>query len=153
MQPGNDADKAQFQPMALAPANPAKSAPVQTTEEQKGTGLYDAYSVDQIAQDIKGWLPNLLLKPGTAIRDFITGLGWVKDLGNGTVVAMYDLQLPGNMMKPNTNQNTIKSLLAKASVTQQPGQKIGTRFEMVKLVPDQQKGEWALRIKKVMSEV
>ena len=71
--------------------------------------------------------------------------------GRGTVVAMYDLRLPGNMIKPNVNRTTIQNLLAQANVSPPPGQSIGTRYEVVKLDPDQQKGEWTLRIKKVMS--
>jgi hypothetical protein len=64
---------------------------------------------------------------------------------------MYDLKLPVSMMKSGSNQETIKNLLAKASVTPQPGQKQVTRYEIVKLEPDQPKSEWTLRIKKVMS--
>ena len=141
---------AQHQPMGLAPASPAQTPPPLKEDENQGNGLYAAYGVEQIGQDIKTWLPKLLVKP-TSMRDFIKGLGWVKDLGKGTVVAMYDLRLPGNMMKPNTNEETIKNLLAQASVTPTPGQKMGTRYEMVKLEPNQQTGEWTLRIKKVMS--
>jgi hypothetical protein len=152
MQPAQNADAAQSQRMALAPSRPAPTQPMDEAEgPNQGIGLYDAYGVDSISNDIKTWMPKLLLKPATAMRDFIKGLGWVKDLGHGTVVAMYDLRLPGSMMKPDTNQETIKNLLAKASVTPQPGQKQGTRYEMVKLDPDQKKGEWTLRIKKVMS--
>ncbi len=143
-------DKAQSQPMGLAPATPAPSLEEEDDHNQ-GTGLYDAYGVEDIGQDIKQWLPPLLLKPATSMRDFIKGLGWVKDLGHGTVVAMYDLRLPGNMMKPNINQNTLQAALQKASVDVQPGQKQGTRYEIVKLEPDPKKGEWTLRIKKVMS--
>lgn len=146
-----DPNKAQSQPMGLAPAVPAQTPPPLKEDENQGIGLYDAYSKDAIVNDIKVWMPKLLLKPATSMQDFIKGLGWVKDLGKGTVVAMYDLRLPGNMMRPNVNQETISQLLAQASVTPQPGQKMGTRYEIVKLEPDQQKGEWTLRIKKVMS--
>jgi hypothetical protein len=152
IQPKQNQDLAQSQPMALAPATPAASAPALDEDgRNQGEGLYDAYGVEDISNDIKTWLPKLLLKPGTSMRDFVKGLGWVKDLGRGTVVAMYDLRLPGNMMKPNVNQTTIQNLLAQASVSPPPGQSIGTRYEVVKLEPDQQKGEWTLRIKKVMS--
>ena len=145
-------DTAQSQPMGLAPATPAQTpAPVKEDDQTNGIGLYDAYSKESIANDIKAWVPKLLLKPAAPMQDFIKGLGWVKDLGKGIVVAMYDLRLPGNMMKPKVNQETISQLLAQASVTPQPGQKMGTRYEIVKLEPDQQKGEWTLRIKKVMS--
>lgn len=145
-------DAAQSQPMGLAPASPAKTPALDEVESaNKGEGLYDAYSKESIANDIKAWLPGLLLKKPTSMQDFIKGLGWVKDLGRGTVVAMYDLRLPGNMMKPNVNQQTIASLLARASVKPQPGEKMGTRYEIVKLDPDQKTGEWTLRIKKVMS--
>ena len=147
-----DPTKAQSQPMGLAPATPAPTPVAEDADsENQGTGLYDAYSKEAIATDIKAWVPKLLLKPATSMQDFIKGIGWVKDLGKGTVVAMYDLRLPGNMMRPRVNQETISQLLAQASVTPQPGQKMGTRYEIVKLDPDQQKGEWTLRIKKVMS--
>lgn len=152
IQPQQNQDLAQSQPMALAPATPAVSAPaLDEAGRNQGEGLYDAYGVDDISNDIKTWLPKILLKPGTSMRDFVKGLGWVKDLGRGTVVAMYDLRLPGNMIKPNVNRTTIQNLLAQANVSPPPGQSIGTRYEVVKLDPDQQKGEWTLRIKKVMS--
>jgi molybdopterin converting factor small subunit len=142
--------QAQHQPMGLAPSLPTQTSTPLKEDDEKDNGLYDAYGVDQIEQDIKTWMPKLLLKP-TSMRDFIRGLGWVKDLGRGTVVAMYDLVLPGNMMRPKVNQETIENLLAQASITPTPGQKMGTRYEIVKLEPDQKKGEWTLRIKKVMS--
>lgn len=154
IQPSQNANVAQSQPMGLAPATPAKTPSLEEEDtKSQGDGLYDAYGVEDISNDIKSWLPNLLLKPETAMRDFIKGLGWVKNLDRDTTVAMYDLRLPGNMMKPNVNQETIKNLLAKASITPQLGQKSGTRYEVVKLEPDQPKGEWKLRIKKVMSSV
>lgn len=152
IQPKLNPNAAQSQPMALAPAGKTPSETAMDEEKRnQGEGLYDAYGIDSIAQDIKGWLPQLLLKPGTALRDFIVGLGWMKDLGGGTAVAMFDLKLPGSMVKPNVNENTIREMLAQASANPKPGEKMGTRYELVKCEPDQQKGEWKVRIKKVIS--
>lgn len=149
VQPQRNPDQAQAQPMALAPAGHTPSEQPMD-EDQQGEGLYDAYGVDTIAQDVKPWLPSILLKPETAIRDFIKGLGWMKDLGGGTIVAMFDLKIPGGMVKPNVNQETVAQLLAKA------GKTVGdssTRFELVKLQPNEARGEWLLRIKKVISRI
>lgn len=155
IRPKQNPTAAQSQPMALAPAGntPPETRQMEETMKQQGEGFYDAYGIDAIAQDIKNWLPTLLLKPQTAMRDFIRGLGWMKDLGGGTVVAMFDLKIPGNVVKPNVNEKTIRDILAQVSANPKPGEKMGTRYELVKLEPDQQKGEWTLRIKKVISQV
>ncbi len=169
VQPAQNATAAQSQPMALAPATPAKTTSLEEEEDQnQGEGLYDAYGVEEISNDIKLWLPEILLKPGTAMRDFVKGQGWLKEVGRGTTVAMYDLRLPGNMMKPKVNQKTIEDLLAKVSVTPQLGQKTEnvtphsghsgqsgqsiTRYDLVKIEPDQEKSEWKVRIKKVSQQ-
>ena len=111
---------AQSQPMALAPAG--KTPPeIAMDEEKQDGGLYDAYGMDEISQDIKGWIPELLLKPKTAIRDFIKGLGWKKNLDDRTSVAMFDLKIPSSMVKPDKNEQTIRDLLEKAQTA--PGRK------------------------------
>jgi hypothetical protein len=153
VQPKQNPNAAQSQPMALAPAG--KTPSEQPMDEDKGetSGLYDAYGIEDISQDTKGWLPNILLKPGTAVRDFVRELGWKKNLDNKTMVALYDLKIPGNMVKPKINQETIRKMLEQASANPKPGEKAGTRYELVKCEPDQKKGEWTLRIKKVISQV
>ena len=131
--------------MSLAP--PGNTPTEQPVKEDKG--YFDAYSTDSIANDIKSWIPDILLKPNTALRDFIKGLGWLKDLGRGTSVALFDLTIPANMIKPNINADTIKSLVMKSS---KPGSTISTNYQVVKVEPNQEKGNWNIRIKKTMTD-
>jgi hypothetical protein len=151
IQPGQNPTAAQSQPMALAPAGQTPSEMAMDENKDKDEGLYDAYGVEEIAEDTKGWLPEILLKPKTALRDFVKGLGWKKNLDDRTTVALYDLRIPGSMVKPNINQETIKKLIEQDSAKPKPGQATGTtRYEVVKCEPDTKKGEWTLRIKKVI---
>jgi len=152
IQPGQNPNAAQSQPMGLAPVGRTPSEqPMDEDKEQDG--LYDAYGVEEISQDIKDWMPKLLLKPATALRDFVKGLGWQKDIDDKTTVAMFDLKIPSGMVKPNNNENTIRDFLAQASVTPQPGEKNAARYELVKCEADKKKAEWTVRIKKVTSKV
>jgi hypothetical protein len=154
VQPVQNPNLAQSQPMALAPAGntPSETAMDEETKNDSD-GLYDAYSMDEISRDIKDWIPELLIKPKTSLRDLIKGLGWKKDIDDKTSVAMFDLKIPSNMIKPNKNEQTINDLLEKASAVPKPGDKGNIRYNLVKLIPDQQKGEWTIRIKKVISQV
>src|ERR1035441_2962013 len=152
IQPKQNPTAAQYQPMALAPSGKTPSESV--LDEDANDGLYDAYGVEEISEDTKGWLPEILLKPKTAIRDSVKGLGWKKNLDNRTTVALYDLRIPGSMVKPNINQETIKKLIEQDSAKPKPGQKPGTtHYELVKCEPDTKKGEWTVRIKKVISQI
>jgi hypothetical protein len=154
IQPKQNPTAAQYQPMALAPAGKTPSETAMDEEKNGDSGLYDAYGIDEISEDTKNWLPKIMIKPETAVRDFVRELGWKKDLDNSTTVALYDLKIPGSMVKPNINQETIRKLLEQDSAMPKPGQKAGTiRFELVKCEPDQKKGEWTVRIKKVTSKV
>ncbi len=153
IQPEKNPNVSQSQPMALAPAGKTpQEAPMD--ESAKG-GLYDAYGIDEIAEDIKRWLPEILVKP-TAMREFVKGLGWRKELDERTAVAMYDLRLPGSMVKPKVNETTLRKLLEKAGAAPVVGEEKGksqTKYELVKLDADKQRGEWNVRIKKVTSKV
>lgn len=140
VQPAQNPNAAQSQPMGLAPATAAKSERPMD-EAQTQDGLYDAYGMDEIINDIKGWLPSILIKPETAPRDFVKGLGWKKNLDGNTSVALFDLKIPGNMVKPNTAQEKVTQMVSEKSDET-------SRFEVVKLVPDEAKGEWTIRIKK-----
>ena len=153
VQPSQNPTAAQSQPMAIAPAG--KTPQETPMEEGTENGLYDAYGVDEIAEDLKAWLPEILLKP-TALREFVKGLGWKKEIDERTTVSMYDLRLPGSMVKPKVNETTLRKLLEKAGMTPVVGEKKGTsqtKYELVKLEADKQRGEWNLRIKKVISKV
>lgn len=153
IQPGQNPDAAQSQQMALAPAG--KTPQETSMDENTKDGMYDAYGVDEISEDLKTWLPGILLKP-TAMREFVKGLGWKKELDDRTTVSMYDLRLPGNTIKPKVNETTVRKLLEKAGMTPVIGEKQGTsqtKYELVKLTADKQRGEWNLRIKKVISKV
>lgn len=141
-QPHQQPSAAQHQQMALAPAG---HTPSEEPLKEAGVGFYDAYPVDEIAQDIKGWLPAILLKPGTALRDFVKGLGWMKDLGKGVSVALFDLKIPADSIKPNVNAETVKQAVAQ---TGKQESNFDTKYEVTKLESDAPKGVWNVRIKK-----
>lgn len=148
-QPKTAPDSAQHQKMALAPAGATPSEKPIKEAPEGDMGMYDAYPIDQIGQDIKEWLPKILLKPETAVRDFIKGLGWQKNLGNGTSVALYDLIIPSDSVKPNIKVDLVKQMITQQS---KQGSPISIRFDLVKMVPDDTKGEWNLRIKKTVTD-
>ena len=146
IKPQIEPNKAQHQPMALAPAGRTPSEePVQEEQKEQGQGFYDAYPIDDILQDIKPWIPTVLLKPETALRDFVVGLGWQKKIDDNTTTAMYDLKIPSSMVKPNVGVDQVKDLIQKAG-------KAGTmnqfRYNLVKMEPDAAKGIWNVRIRK-----
>jgi hypothetical protein len=137
---------AQHQPMAPAPAgNTSSEQPIKET----GNGYHDAYSTDEISRDIKPWLQSLLIKPELAMRDFIKGLGWMKNLGQGTTVAMFDLKLPSNSLNRRITAADVTNLLAQASKS---GSTVDTRYNLVKMEPNETKDEWQIRVKKTMTD-
>lgn len=109
-------------------------------------GHYDAYPIDTIAEDIKGWLSSILDKPD-AMRDFIKGLGWLKEVGRGKSIALFDLVLPLKGVKVELNSEVLKKLLQSAD---KHGSTIDTTYCLVKAVPDEAKEEMLVRVKKTM---
>ena len=146
VQPKEDPNAAQHQQMAQAPAGRTPSE--MPVKESGGTDHYDAYSIDNIIQDIKPWMPSLLIKPETALRDFVKGLGWMKNLGHGKSVAMYDLKIPVNALKTHLDKNMLTAILAKMS---REGS-ISTRFDIANMTPNDTNDEWQVRIKKTMTD-
>lgn len=142
--PENNPDTAQSQPMAQANANHKSiESPLAEADTEKEKKEYDAYSIDNIIQDIS-WLPQILIKPKTAIRDFTKGLGWMTRNKSGKMVALFDLKFPKSEMKIDINNNTINAILKKVN-TKSNGQ-----FELVSISPNQEKNEFVVRLKKTM---
>jgi hypothetical protein len=126
------------------PTNP--SSTINTTserpmEEEKSEGVYDAYPIEMIIRDVKEWLPLILVKPEANLRDFVKGLGWQKNLDHKTSVSLFDLRIPADFIKPNVNKKDVKELIDKST-------KEDAKYEMVKIEPDNDKGQWNIRIKK-----
>lgn len=146
VQPKEDPNAAQHQVMAQAPAG--KTPGELPVKEDAGPDHYDAYSVDSITQDIKPWLTSLLIKPETALRDFIKGLGWMKNLEHGKSVAMFDLKIPTNALKTRLDKNMLSAILAKMN---KEGT-VNTRYDIVNMTPNETNDEWQVRIKKTMMD-
>ena len=70
-------------------------------------------------------------------------------MGHGTSVAMFDLTIPADMIKPNTSTDVLTQAVAKSGAR---AGNIDTKFDVVKLDPDADKGEWKVRIKKTMKD-
>jgi len=143
-------DAAQHQPMAQAPAgNTPSERPLEEDDDTAGTGHYDAYPIDQIGKDIEPWLPKILKKPGSmAMRDFIKGLGWLKDHGHGKTVAMFDLKIPVDSINVNLTPDIMRQILQKVN---KQGT-IGVTFDLLKMEMDERRGTWDIRLKKTMTD-
>lgn len=105
---------------------------------------YDAYSVDSIELEIGPWLKRLLLKPETSIRDFIPKIGWMKNIGHGSSVAMFDLKIPINALKQRINPTIISTILGNRSKNE-------TTYELKNMEYDKIAKEWNVRIKKTVA--
>lgn len=149
MSPQQNPDKAQAQPMALAPAGHTPSEETPMKEDMKNNKHYDAYPIDAIAQDIKAWLPPILKKPETALRDFIKGLGWQTEYGHGKSAALYDLKIPTDMVKIKLTPELLQQIIFQTNKTDGT---ISIQFEVVKAEPTADESEWMVRIKKTMTD-
>jgi fibronectin type 3 domain-containing protein len=146
VQPGQNPNSAQHQSMAQAPAGNTPSE--QPVKENESVGSYDAYAIDSISRDIEPWLKTILRKPETAMRDFIKGLGWLKDLGRGTVVTMFDLKIPSESLSKKITPDEVRNMLARSSKT---GGTIDVKYDLVKMEPNDTNDEWKIRVKKTMT--
>jgi len=127
------------------PAAAAATVPVKEEGEKKSEkGYYDAYPVSAIADDIKGWMPNILVKREGSIRDYIKGLGWLRNMGKGKSVAMFDLKIPLKGVKIPLNPSNLQRLLSSAN---KQGT-IDTTYELVK--SDAGQYDLFVRVKKTM---
>lgn len=136
-QPEQSQEAPAAQPQQMVPAAPS----TQSVKEDK-TGHYDAYAIDTIAEDIKHWLKLILRKPETAIRDFVPNLGWLKNLGNGKSVAMFDVVIPVSEVKVKLTPDSLNKLVQSAN-------KDGEQFSIVSSALDKAKGEVTVRVKKI----
>jgi hypothetical protein len=144
--PKVDPDGAQAQPMSSSAVN-EPGVREASSSKSVGTGHFDAYPIDTIEQDIKGWLSNILIKPEESIRDFIKGLGWLKSISHGKSIALFDLKLPIKGVKVPLNAQTLQKLLSSAD---KHGSTIDTTYQLVKAEEDEQKEEMSVRVKKTM---
>lgn len=145
VQPTENPNAAQHQPMAQAPAgNTPSEMPVK--EEADDKEIYDAYPIDTIAQDLKTWLPSYLVKPETALRDFVKGIGWTRNMENGKSMALYDIKIPANCIKKPLTKDTLTNIFANLNARNE-----GVQFGIVKMDPNETNDEWQIRIKKIMT--
>lgn len=136
-----------------APTTPEKSQaapmmPVGTPNaplKEEGAKHCDAYSKEAIAQDIKGWLPQILRKPDTILRDFIKELGWLKNLGKDGTVALFDLVLPAKELKVKPTSEVLNQLIQTAN-------KNGVTFEIKSITPNESNTEAVVRVKKTKKD-
>lgn len=112
-------------------------------EFNKDKGHYNAYSIDTISKDIELWIPNLLIKPETILRDFIKKLGWMKTNKEGKSVAMFDISVPKNVLKKNLTSTFLNAIFDKINA-----QDSSTKYELKKMEPSDADDEWNIRIKK-----
>lgn len=104
---------------------------------------YDAYPIDDIELEVKPWLSKMLAKP-VAIRDFIPKIGWMKTVGSGKNIAMFDLKIPASILKQKINPDIINYILSNRS-------KVGTSYELKRMNYDKKTDEWNIRIRKTIA--
>ncbi len=126
---------------------PVGNTPSDQPVKEVQMGHHTAYSVDQIMQDIKPWVPRILRKPDTSLRDFVTGLGWWKDSGKGKSVAVFGLKLPTNALSVNISPSLIQRLL-KTADNMNPT--ISTQYKLIDAKENDAKDEWNITIDKIM---
>jgi hypothetical protein len=142
-------------PSQASPAVPAQSQAMQPVGSPKapvkesGEGHFDAYPVDAIALDIKKWVPQILRKPDTAVRDFVKGLGWLKNLEHGQSVALFDLVFSTKDIRVKLTRDMLNKLVQSANKTTGV---ITTTYEVKEVVPNHQTGEFTVRVKKTMTD-
>ena len=123
--PQHSPTEAQSEPMA----------PMKLKEDEKSKPV-DAYSIEDIIQDIEKWLPKLLVKPETSMRDFVKAIGWKKDN-----VAMFDIKLPVNFLKYKISEQSFAEFLAKLPKTE-------GKLTVNSMNLNDTKDEWNIRIRK-----
>jgi hypothetical protein len=93
-----------------APALPSPTlSPEQPVKEDKG--IYEAYSIDEIENDIKPWMKLLIKNPKVNVREYAKSLGWKKAGKNGTSTAVYDLTIPVGDARVKINEKNINMVL------------------------------------------
>ncbi|HOT88052.1 MAG TPA: hypothetical protein PLC59_00430 [Bacteroidales bacterium] len=149
-QPGQNSNISQSQPMALAPAG---QTPPETKikESENKNNVFDAYSVDNIVEDVKQWLPVFFKNPETQIQEFIKKQGWKKKLDNRTSVAIFELQIPFDMVKTKINAQMIQDILKRNNTISNPEKNERAQYSLVKFDPVLEEGKWIVRIKKTFS--
>jgi hypothetical protein len=143
--PMQDPTKAQSQPMTPAPPTVPSITPEQPVREEEEH--HEGYSIDTICQDVTPWLPSLLKKPSTAVRDFVKGIGWAMKNKEGKKVAMFDLDIPFDQVKRDITQELLNQLLKKTEQTPGYG---GNKYSIAKFDIDRPNAEWHVRIKKII---
>ena len=93
---------------APAPPSPTLS-PEQPVKEDKG--IYEAYSIDEIENDIKPWMKLLIKNPKINVREFAKSLGWKKAGKNGNSTAVYDLTIPIEDARVKINEKNVNRVL------------------------------------------
>jgi hypothetical protein len=108
---------------------------------------YDAYPIQSIIDDITPWAKILMRDTRIGAKDFVKGLGWMRELSNGQTIAIYDLFIPITALKTKLSQQTMGVILQKVS---KPKGNIDVKFEVTNF--DAQREGYRLRIKKTMTE-
>lgn len=142
--PKENPDKAQSQPMTPAPPGtvPYEETPIK--EEEKG---YEAYPIESIEEDIKGWIGSILKIKIGAFRDFIKKIGWMKQLGHGKSIAVFEVRVP--MEAINENIKKVSSIISKAGAS---SGKIRIFYQLLEMKKDETKEDIVLRIKKTTTD-
>lgn len=111
--------------------------------EPSSNDRYDAYPIDDIELEVKPWLSKMLAKP-VAIRDFIPKIGWMKTVGRGKKIAMFDLKIPARVLKQKINPVVMNYILSNRS-------KVGVSYELKGMNYDKKTDEWNIRIRKTIA--
>ncbi|TRO56373.1 hypothetical protein E2P64_06040 [Candidatus Bathyarchaeota archaeon] len=141
-------DKTPPVPKVVASPSVARLPGRTTIPVKEDTGMYDAYSIENIVDDISPWVKRMLKDPRIGVREFVKALGWMKTLSDGRTVAVYDLTLPKEHLGIMLTQPNLERILKTMS-----GRRgnIDTTFQLAAFTPS--KESYKLRIKKIMKDL
>ena len=114
-------------------------------EEEKDVNVsknYEAYSIFDITEDIKTWLPLLLKKKDTPLKDLVKKIGWTDHREHGVVVSVFELKIPSGMLRFQLDTKGLQNLFYNKAPL----------LKLVKLEENKKEQYWDLRIKKVYRE-
>ena len=114
-------------------------------EEEKDVNVsknYEAYSIFDITEDIKPWLPFLLKKQETPLKDLVKKIGWTDHKEHGVVVSVFELKIPSDMLRFQLDNKGLQNLFFNKAPL----------LKLVKLEENKKEQYWDLIIKKVYRE-
>jgi hypothetical protein len=128
-------------PMVVASPEQPKQESKSSMPMKEDDGIYEAYSLESIEEDIKPWLSSLVKDPRLGVQEFVKSLGWKKTGKDGNMIALYDVKIPKEALKIQLTKEYIDNIVNKTDPSK-------GRLIPVKFADDNE--FYNIRIKKTM---